>query len=552
MKDNKEKAIALCRVSTKGQLLDGNLDPQHERIVKAAEFLNVDVARWWELAVSSRKGKNLKRKDLIEMHDYCKRYKSVKYLIVDEVDRFMRSIDEYYWWKTEFKIIGVQLIFAETPGVDPNDPIAVFNELIKIYQAEQSNNERIHKTPDKMMAKIRAGYYPSNPHTGYKKSDVPGFHVPDEPNWSAMRDTFNEMIRGELTVSEGLKKVIERGLRTKNYGPRAEGGKTIDMFRWKNLMRDPYYCGVVQMSDWPEVNEHGLHEPMITPDEYKILVQLADNKGKKFTVNRDNPLFLLSNEMECYSCSEKKLKYPRLVGYPHNNGRRRKHFKVYNRYRCRECNINILQEELHGQLSSVLDSLTLTDEQTKKLKESLRTTWRAYEKTLIERLSIAEGHVANLKVKKSELVQTLSRNPDLEEDIKTEITTIKEQIAEAEVSVVNARDFERDLIDFTNFAIDYVNNWKLNWWTLDKETMRKCKQILFPAGFYMTQDKKVYTPEISLIYTYGLGDSNSFLASFTRLEGPVGLEPTTPCLKGRCSNRLSYGPLKIQINIIGI
>ena len=26
------------------------------------------------------------------------------------------------------------------------------------------------------------------------------------------------------------------------------------------------------------------------------------------------------------------------------------------------------------------------------------------------------------------------------------------------------------------------------------------------------------------------------------LEGPVGLEPTTPCLKGRCSNQLSYGP----------
>jgi hypothetical protein len=27
------------------------------------------------------------------------------------------------------------------------------------------------------------------------------------------------------------------------------------------------------------------------------------------------------------------------------------------------------------------------------------------------------------------------------------------------------------------------------------------------------------------------------------VEGPVGLEPTTPCLKGRCSNRLSYGPI---------
>ena len=29
------------------------------------------------------------------------------------------------------------------------------------------------------------------------------------------------------------------------------------------------------------------------------------------------------------------------------------------------------------------------------------------------------------------------------------------------------------------------------------------------------------------------------------LEGPVGLEPTTPCLKGRCSNQLSYGPITL-------
>jgi hypothetical protein len=31
------------------------------------------------------------------------------------------------------------------------------------------------------------------------------------------------------------------------------------------------------------------------------------------------------------------------------------------------------------------------------------------------------------------------------------------------------------------------------------------------------------------------------------MEGPVGLEPTTPCLKGRCSNRLSYGPMYVQV-----
>jgi hypothetical protein len=30
------------------------------------------------------------------------------------------------------------------------------------------------------------------------------------------------------------------------------------------------------------------------------------------------------------------------------------------------------------------------------------------------------------------------------------------------------------------------------------------------------------------------------------MEGPVGLEPTTRGLKGRCSNQLSYGPACIN------
>lgn len=35
-----------------------------------------------------------------------------------------------------------------------------------------------------------------------------------------------------------------------------------------------------------------------------------------------------------------------------------------------------------------------------------------------------------------------------------------------------------------------------------------------------------------------------------RLEGPVRLELTTPCLKGKCSNRLSYGPVKNYVFVL--
>src|SRR5215467_12783524 len=110
---SKIQAIALCRVSTKKQMLEGNLEPQQERIINAAKYLEANIAQWWQLAVSSRKGKNVNRKDLMEMLAYCKAHKAVKYLIVDEVDRFMRSIEEYYWWKVNFKQAGVQLRLAK-------------------------------------------------------------------------------------------------------------------------------------------------------------------------------------------------------------------------------------------------------------------------------------------------------------------------------------------------------------------------------------------------------------------------------------------------------
>ncbi len=73
-------------------------------------------------------------------------------------------------------------------------------------------------------------------------------------------------------------------------------------------------------------------------------------------------------------------------------------------------------------------------------------------------------------------------------------------------------------------------------------TMRLYEHILFPAGIQLTQEKNVYIPQISPIYLYKNEKQPPKEADITKMEGPVGLEPTTRSLKGFCSNRLSYGP----------
>ena len=544
MTTTKNKAIALCRVSTQGQANYGNLVPQQENVQKAANVLGVDLVKVWALAVSSRKGKNLKRKDLIEMLDYCKRYKSVKYLIVDEVDRFMRSIEAYYWWKMEFKRINVRLVHANRPDIDPDDDRTVFDELIDVYRAEQSTNERIHKTPEKMMAKIRAGYYPSNPHTGYKTSDVPGLHLPDEPNWSAMRNAFKAMIARECDISEGLKRATKDGLRTKNYGPKAVGGKTIDMYRWKALMCDPYFCGVVKLAEWPVVNNNGLHKPMITPEEHEILVAIAKNKVKRFLVDRNNPDFLLSNEAECAGCVLGDKPNPRLVGYWQNNGAK-KGFKRYRHYRCRVCNLGVRQEAFHSGVTEELTKLLPSDEQRDKLKKHMRKVWSSYEVERMESARIALGRVQILRDKKDAAMDSYvaEHDSEMKRDIKEKVDKLKLEIGEAETAATEAQNFEKDFDEFIGYAFDIMDNLGMKWWLEDKATMRVYKQMLFPRGIQPSPDKKVYIPEISAIYRYGGTKKAPEGANFTNMEGPLGLEPRTPCLKGRCSNRLSYGPI---------
>src|SRR5260370_18298971 len=162
----KAPAIAVCRVSTAKQRLEGNsLEGKEQRVYDAAVYVGADIEKFWSLNITSRKGKNFKSRDLHEMLAYAKQYKRVQYIIVDEVDGFMRSVDELYYWKVRFREeAGGRLVYAAKPGLTFKDDIyALFEEMIDVFKAETSNVERIVKTTEKMKARIAAGYYPGTP-----------------------------------------------------------------------------------------------------------------------------------------------------------------------------------------------------------------------------------------------------------------------------------------------------------------------------------------------------------------------------------------------------
>lgn len=47
-------------------------------------------------------------------------------------------------------------------------------------------------------------------------------------------------------------------------GFKRKSGRGLDLGHFKTMLIDPYYAGIIQMSNWA-INPQGLHKAMITP-----------------------------------------------------------------------------------------------------------------------------------------------------------------------------------------------------------------------------------------------------------------------------------------------
>lgn len=524
-----KKAIALYRVSTYKQSIEGHsLDAQEMKVAYAAEYHNAEIVRHWRIDVSSRAGKNLQRQDLKEALAYCRANK-IAYFIIDEVDRFMRSIKEYYWYQIEFERCGVKLIFASQPELNDDGQFAKLRELLAIYEAEASNAERSRKTNDKMMARVAAGYYPGRTKPGYKESDTPGLHVPSESRWSLLRQAFIDVLSG-VPLKEANQLLNDKGYKTPS-------GNRMDLYNLKKILVDPYYCGTIRMSTWP-LNPHGLHKAMITEDQHEVMLQIV--LGTKYKRrHKVNPDFKLSNKMECTECLEEDAKFPRLVGYVHHNGKAGDKRKFYNRYKCRGCGANVLRDNLHKAVSEELLHVRIDEERRDDFLAALRSVWHEDESDSILRLKTLQKRLEQLKDSKNRLVIQSTTGTIAEEDIRDALSEIKSEINNVEQEIGSVKDIEKDFIEFVKFTMKTIDELQDVFWKLDDEHMGWCKQLLFPEGFSVSRNKKVYTPVLSEFYRLANTQKDPEGSQKSVLVGDRGVEPLTSTTSMWRSSQLS-------------
>lgn len=512
-------ALALCRVSTAEQVENNSLNRQKGAVLKAARELGVTIPDdgWWSGSVSSKRGTNLKRKDLQEMVERCKKDKRIQYVVVDEPDRFMRSIDEAAYFEVTFKQLGVQVWYASDPELNKGDLASKLLKFTKYLSAEGSNEERQRKSISGQTAALLMGKWPFNPKPGYRRGyerGVPEIHPVNGP---ALQKILLLLIAKQATPPTAL---IEF-----NKSEFMKGHAPYKMDKFRKIVTDSFYAGVVEMDRQVKVrNERGLHQPLITLEQHYELVKIMNGRPKNQAGPRKNgnPKYPLNNIMSCDPCVDKKNN--RYVGFDHGNGKNPN--LKYEKYRCRACGRYNTREEIHAQVVRCFADHPIDREGWKHLAKALDIAWKQEEAQTAQTATRIKHKIKSLDDAIVDQVEAVTdpANVSIKGDIlasiakkKTEIAGLEDELEELTIQADS--DKER----FLQFAFDFVNNMGSRFLEIPPENRLLCKQIVFPAGFRVGANGKVYTPEISPLITLAANKKGTEVPDFANMVRVGGL-----------------------------
>ena len=487
-------AITTCRVSSVKQLYSGSLGRQDDAVLGAAKMLGARIPEdgQWSGSVSSKAGSNVGRKDLKEMLEYCHKHKNVKYLIVHEVDRFMRSVDELFYFEVRFREeVGVKIIYASQPELNTDDHKAKLFKALEAFKGEGSNFERHQKSIDGNASAMLKGRYPFSPKPGYRKGHESGIQEIDPVRGPALKNILERVSDRIVTPTQGLIELNKSDF-MKNHSP-------YKMDKFRKIVTDPFYAGILFMDKQIKVeNKNGLHKPLVTHEQHDELVRIMSTKSKVQSGPRKNgnPKYPLSNLITCDLCTDKT--NGRVVGYDHGNGRSKT--LVYEKYRCRACKRYLTRQQLHSEVKQRFEDHPITPDGLTDLLAALEDVWNKQEAQAAQDIIRVRHNIDTTNQTIGQQVEAAiePRNTVIKDSILALIAENKEKVVELEDELSKLKyQADNDREQFLKFAFGFIDDMGSKFLEISPENRLRCKQIIFPAGFYLNAKNKVYTPEIS-------------------------------------------------------
>jgi site-specific DNA recombinase len=516
IKSSKTEAVIYTRVSTKEQA-DNNasLDTQMKYCKKYAEEKGLNIIEYFGGTYES--AKDDERKEFQKMLSYVKRKKTIGFVIVYSYDRFSRSGPGGAFISHELKKRGIKVV-SVTQSIDHNDPSGNFMEGIYHLFSELDNKQRKDKSMTGMIEKLKQGYWPFLPPTGYtnenqgKTADQHKLVINDQGK--LIKKAFEWKANEDLSLVEIAKRLNARGW-------------NIESKRLSHYFLNPFYCGFIVSKLVPGILIEGKHPPLVSKNTFLKVHKNLEKFGGGYKIELEVDELPLKQFVKCEDCENS------MTGYLVKN-------KGIHYYKCntKGCGNNRSQKILHEKFECLLQSYLIDPKFIPILKKmfiyllSSRTQLNENDKKALQ------VELASLK-KKLENVEERFVNGEIDQVLYTKFRDkYRGSIQQIELELENCTNqlsnLEKSIDNLIKFTLDLPSLWR----KANFRRKQRIQNLVFPGGIHYNRKNDNYrTPRINLLFSaipyismlvegYKNGDFD-ILDKIPTWVVPLGIEPST-------------------------
>ena len=419
--DTNDRAMLICRVSDRKQLDGVSLEAQEHHQQLYAERVGLRVVATEPFQESAKRSKL--RAQFHAAIEKARREK-IRHLVFYMWDRIARNFTDAEMLE---ELVGegeVIIHVVQTGAVlhqDGNEG-DFFSFDINIAQAKQENRNRRRKTIDGMEQRCRNGWYPSRPPTFYWQQPTVDEEGRLKKRGAIVAGPTEEgrvLLRrqAELRISgASLELVRQTCLAERLVPPKLIRAYRISLI--ERMLKNPFYAAIPKPHDgyksqfvWRGTWYEAKHEPVFSVREWEQLqatfgLKPALRKRKHEGLFVSGPLRLRCADPGC-GCTITYAPKTKPSG------------RVYSYYRCSdgkhvhvgrgERQINVLEEELLGQLGQAVDLIHVTDDLAHAIANALSETHRQARRAKAEALEIFKAQLAALDGRDDRLYDRLDR-----------------------------------------------------------------------------------------------------------------------------------------------
>lgn len=429
------RCLGYARVSTLDQRESGlSVDVQQSMILEKIGEMGGALVE--DIYVDDgRSGTNMHRPGLTALLARCSEC-DIDYLILQDSSRLSRDTKDYLSIRSMLAQYKIELIALTGISSFDDDPYSKFFD--EILASVNALHPRIsgYKAKQTQIEKFKSGWFPSWAPIGYKNSKNPNptsrydqkIIAPDPEKAPFIKQAFLMYASQEHTIYSIRQYFHKNGIR-------GQSGRQVSYSLVHNILKNPFYYGLMRWSDMESI---GLHEPLIDKKTFDRVQHILSKRGENGTRTRKHN-FLLRGVIFCNTCgkrytaewhvnAKKYAKRGGRIGYYHCSGVGR----VWN---CTSPYVEI--EDLENQVSQEVEKLEFTPEFIEAVKRNVQKVYEESNQRVKHARKAAHNRRDALEIRREKLeeellAETITRDrfKTLNAKIDSDMVTVQKELAD--------------------------------------------------------------------------------------------------------------------------